>query len=578
MNALKPALIHHSQDVSGANVLLETLSQNGVKFIFSVPGREAESVLFNEVFGLEFVLTAVEFTAGFSAYGYALLTNKPQAVFSTIGPGSANLANAIYSARADRVPILFVAAQVERGRQHHNHTHQCLDTVSIYKPIAKYVYEINDVVEIKEVATAAINAANTEPKGPAVISIPIDILKEQYIRSDGSLWMQEPHVSTLQPKDNFEKVTLEVDLIEQAADILRNSQQPLVYAGHEVIRSGSVEKVRKLCQMFQIPLVTAYDAQGILPANDELNYFACTSYAEGILGINPDELIFGPADCIIAFGYDWKDDVFPDKHFHLGQPKRLVNFSGFYPQEFKDYFLQIGGDLKDSLQLFMDKLLINPPSFKAPYNIAPITQAIIEKRGHSDAPKEEVSIVSVMNIINEFSPILISDVGTFRHYAITLGIFNKPNQFLTSAGSSSFGIGLPLGLGAYLANQQKDLKVVVLVGDGGFNSCVGDLRTLKRLDASIVIIVLNNNQNGLIGIYQKKGHKRNYGPAFIHEKADFRKVAEGYGCFASRVLSEDQLRHGLKSAFDKHGPVVIEVPIYYPEEDVERLSKSSSLA
>ena len=111
-------------DISGAKLVLDTISEHGITYIFAVPGREAEGILFNESPDLQIVLTAVEFTAGFAAYAHSIISGTTQVVFSTLGPGAANLANAIYSAYADRVAIVFITAQVERQKCYYNDTHQ----------------------------------------------------------------------------------------------------------------------------------------------------------------------------------------------------------------------------------------------------------------------------------------------------------------------------------------------------------------------------------------------------------------------------------------------------------------------
>ncbi|WP_445628558.1 thiamine pyrophosphate-binding protein [Nostoc sp. DSM 114167] len=556
-------------DISGAKLLLDTLSEHGISYIFAVPGREAESILFNESPNLHIVLTAIELTAGFAAYAYAIISHKTQVVFSTLGPGAANLANAIYSAYADRVAIVFITAQVEREKCYYNHTHQCMDAVKMYEPISKFAYEIGDVTEIRDVIENAFEITQKEPKGPAIISIPIDVIKQRisYKISPSKLAIKKINQSNL-----------DIDSIDKVVSVLQNAKQPLVYVGNQVIRSGCVELIRRLCENYNLPMVSAYDAKGVLPTNHELNYFACTSYAQGILGINADEIIFSPVDCVIAFGYDWKDDVFPDKHFSYGIEKILIGFSSVMPEKIRSQFLDIPGNLEENLITLLHKLDKQNLSFRKPYNITLLKEAIKKKQANLEAPQGLINIISVINAINETSALLISDVGTFRHYAVLFSNTEKPNFFLTSAGSSSFGTGLPLGLGTCLACRNHETKIIVLTGDGGFNSIIGDLRTLKNLDLSIVIIVLNNNKNGLINIYQQKGHGQTYSPSVNHAEASFVKIAEGYNCKAFKVDSNEELKNSIKKAFEIGGPVVIEVPIYYPEEDIERLTCSADLA
>jgi thiamine pyrophosphate-dependent acetolactate synthase large subunit-like protein len=124
-------------EISGAKIILDILGQKGIKHIFGVPGRESEAILFNEYQDINLILTSVENTAGFAAYSYAQITGKTQVVFTTIGPGIANMGNVIYSACSDRVPLIFITAQVERDRIFPNHTHQCIDAVAMYGNMTK---------------------------------------------------------------------------------------------------------------------------------------------------------------------------------------------------------------------------------------------------------------------------------------------------------------------------------------------------------------------------------------------------------------------------------------------------------
>ena len=517
-------------EIAGAKIVLDKLSEHGVKYVFAVPGRESEGILFNESPDLQIVLTAIELTAGFAAYACAVVSGKTQVVFSTLGPGASNLANAIYSSYADRVPVVFIAAQVESYKRYYNYTHQCVDAVKMYESVTKFAYEIDDAAEIDNVIEKAFKITQTEPKGPALISIPIDVLKQK---------ISPQSVSTTQDKTLI-KPDLDNSLIDEVVDKLQNAKQPLVYVGNEVIRSGSVDLIKCLCETYNLPLVSAYDTKGVLPDIHQLNYFTCTSYAQGILGINADEVIFGPIDCLITFGYDWKDDVFPDKHFRYGVDKTLISFSGIIPENIRSHFLNIPGNLKENLNILLNKLSARKLPLKKLYDISAVKKAFKRKLDNIEEPLGLINIISVINAINKTQAVLVSDVGTFRHYAILFSNTMKPGLFLTSAGSSSFGTGLPLGLGTRLAYPDKKTKIVVLTGDGGFNSTIGDLRTLKNLNLNIVIIVLNNEKNGLITIYQQKGHGKTYSPAVVHAKASFVKIAEGYNCQAFKASSSEE--------------------------------------
>ncbi|MEM9153792.1 MAG: thiamine pyrophosphate-binding protein [Cyanobacteria bacterium P01_F01_bin.33] len=565
-------------EATGGKILLDKLFQSGVKYIFAIPGRESEAILFNESPELKVILTSIELTAGFAAYAHAIVSGKTQVVFSTLGPGAANLANAIYSACADRVPVVFIAAQVERSKCFYNNTHQCVDTVEMYKSVSKYALEINGAEELPSAIEKAFQITQVEPKGPAVISIPIDVLKQKIKISDSLSKTNCILLSGSYPVIP-ENSKIDHSEIGKVISILKAANQPLVYIGNEVIRSGSVNLIRRLCTTYDIPMISAYDSKGVLPSDSKLNYFAYTNYASGILGFDIEQILFEPVDCVLAFGYDLKDDVFPAKHFSRGRDKTLINFSSYrMPEEIASQFLHIQGNLYESLDLLLEKMNTEDFDFNQPYDISPLKKVISIKQKNIESPKGYVNVISVINAINEAAAVLVSDVGTFRHYSVLFGNTDNPNFFLTSAGSSSFGTGLPIGLGACLAHP-SETKVIVLTGDGGFNSIVGDLRTLKMLDLNIVIIVLNNNENGLIGIYQQKGHKIVYPPAYSHSEVSFVRVAQGYACKAFKVSSGETLSYRISEAFEKKkGPTVIEVPVYYSEEDVYNLTNINYLA
>ncbi len=591
--------------VSGAQIILNILGQKGIKHIFGVPGRESEGILFNEYQDINLVLTAVENTAGFAAYAYTQVTGKTQVVFTTIGPGVANMANVIYSTCSDRIPVIFICVQVETDRIFHNHTHQCIDAVAMYRPITKYAHEIANVEEIKNCLETAFEKTQEEPKGPALISVPIDMLKAKIdlLKAQKKVVLIRPIQGNNRPSSmpnmdikkiqnvkgipeyiqssNYTAQKL-ID-INKAAKLISSCQQPLLYVANEIIRSNSVDEVQELCNEYNIPAIFAYDTKGVLPSNHELNYFTCSSYAEGILGLNPNRYIFPKeVDCIVSLGYDYKDDVFPEKHFRYGEGgnhRLLINLSGFMPDKIVTEFdFHINGNINTNLRELLKCLKQKPAKFNPPYNISPLREAMSQKikSTNLETPPGKINIVEVIKSINKHSAVLVSDVGTFRHYAVLFSEILKPNYFLTSAGSSSFGTGLPFGFGAALAHKNE--KIIVLAGDGGFNSSIGDLRTLKKYNTDIVIIVLNNNKNGLINIYQQKGHNGKINKdAVDHSNADFVAIAKGYGCEGARVCCSYELDCAIKDAFDKGGPWVIEVPIYYPEEDIKRLTCSQNL-
>ena len=149
----------------------------------------------------------------------------------------------------------------------------------------------------------------------------------------------------------------------------------------------------------------------------------------------------------------------------LGVDKTLISFSGIIPENIRSHFLNIPGNLKENLNILLNKLSARKLPLKKLYDISAVKKAFKRKLDNIEEPLGLINIISVINAINKTQAVLVSDVGTFRHYAILFSNTMKPGLFLTSAGSSSFGTGLPLGLGTRLAYPDKKTKIVVLTGD-----------------------------------------------------------------------------------------------------------------
>lgn len=554
---------NEKKHVSVAHQLLSCLKSKDIKYIFGIVGREAEAISFNEVSGIDFILTRHEFTAGVAADVLSRCTGTPQVAFSTIGPGAANMLAPVALACLDRSPLIAISAQVETDKMYYNHTHQCLDQCSIMRPVTKYCHELTYADNIADVLDAAFEMSLIEPMGPAFISIPIDILKSP------APFMQSITGDT---KDLNERRSISMqantDLNQVAAKVtteINEAKTPLVIVGNAVIRAKCADLVQKFCEHHQVPLVSSYVAKGILPHAHPLNYGAITSYMNGILNFDAFNEIFNPVDLIITIGYDYVEDLSPTI-WNCGKKKILINLSPMLnhtKSAFKPDINMIA-PLKHTLHLLL-KVAPNTPCNNSPYNIDKYQKAYIKKLTRANTHGAGLNPTHIIQEINNQlgEGILIADIGLFRHYACLFAHANKPNAFITSAGSSSFGFGLPAGIGACFAYPNK--KIVVLAGDGGFHSGSQDLETIVRLNLSLVIVVLNNSSNGLIRLYQFRGHQRYYSSAVDFKAVDFVQLANANGCQGFKSTSIREFSAVLKNSFSINGPVLIELPIAYDE-------------
>ncbi|MCC8246428.1 thiamine pyrophosphate-binding protein [Saccharothrix luteola] len=538
-----------------AGVLLSRLRDHGVEYVFGIVGREAEAILFDEVDGIEFVLTRHEFSAGVMADVLARITNRPQACFATLGPGATNLSTGVATAALDRSAVIALAAQTESYDRFPNHTHQCVDTVGVMRPLTKFAEELARPRDVVDLIDSAVSAATVEPPGPSFLSLPVDLL-------GAPIGPQAPppvdHVAGLGTVDPHWRRQLAV-----VADLFAGAEHPVLVVGSAAIRAGAVDVLRSFARRTGTPVITTYTAKGVLPTDDPLCYGAVSGYMDGILDFPALDALFGPVDLIIALGYDYAEDLRPSM-WQRGRDKRVVRVSAAV------------NPVPRVLRPDVD-VVVDPATFltgldratagvaaRTPHDISPLRARVAELLADRTDHADGMRVHQVIDTMNEVLPregTFVSDIGYFRHYGVLFANSSRPYGFLTSAGCSSFGYGLPAALAAQLARPGE--PVVLLAGDGGFHSNSADLETAARLNLPVVMVVVNNSGNGLIELYQHKGHGRAHRPATGFSTVDFVQLAQANGVEGVLATDRDSLRTALRKGFELRRPFLVEVPIGY---------------
>ncbi|WP_329223297.1 thiamine pyrophosphate-binding protein [Streptomyces sp. NBC_01485] len=544
-----------------AHALLRRLHEHGVRKVFGVVGREAASILFDEVDGIEFVLTRHEFTAAVAADVLARISGRPQACWATLGPGMTNLTTGVATSVLDRSPVIALAAQSESYDIFPNDTHQCLDSVSVMRPMTKYATELQRPDDITDLVDSAVTAAMTEPVGPSFLSIPVDLLGSAAGAGAGSE-ARTPARPLATVSDDWK------ERAEQAAELLASAEHPVLVVGASAIRSGAVGAVRALAERLRLPVITTYIAKGVLPQDHDLNYGAVTGYMDGILSFPALDTLFAPADLILTLGYDYAEDLRPSM-WQRGAGKTTVRVAPVANPVPRVYRPDV--DVVTDVRTFVTHLdaLTSDVAPKQPHDIAPLRTRIAEflsdPEEYSDGMRVQ-QVIDCMNTVMDENTgagegTIVSDIGFFRHYGVLFARADQPFGFLTSAGCSSFGYGLPAAMGAQLARPGQPTFLVA--GDGGFHSNSADLETIARLNLPIVTVVVNNDTNGLIELYQNIGHRRSYGPAVKFTGVDFTELARANGVEAVRAGSREELLAALRKGAGLGRPFLIEVPVNY---------------
>ncbi|MFC7490492.1 MULTISPECIES: thiamine pyrophosphate-binding protein [unclassified Knoellia] len=537
-----------------ASALLKRLHEHGVERVFGIVGREAAAILFDETPGLEFVLVRHEFSAGVMADVVARITNRPQACFATLGPGMTNLSTGVATSALDRSPVIAMAAQSESHDLFPNVTHQCLDSVGMMAPLTKWCGQLERGDDITDLVDSAVSASMVEPVGPSFISLPVDLLASG-VSDKPTEAPVIAGVRGLQDPDWRAEA-------DAAIQLLREAKHPVLVVGTATIRAEAVELLREFVERHQIPVITTYVAKGVLPQDHPMTYGAVSGYMDGILDFPALDTLFGPADVIVALGYDYAEDLRPSMWDH-GQPKKVVRISPTVnpiprvltpdvdiivdPRSFLQYALANAGELDNT-----------------PHDIEPLRARVREFLSDPKEYEDGMRVHQVMDTINSVSQgegTIVSDIGYFRHFGVLFARADQPYGFLTSAGCSSFGYGLPAAMGAQIARPEE--PVFLIAGDGGFHSNSADLETVARLNLPIVMVVVNNDRNGLIELYQNLGHGKSHDPAVGFSTVDFVALAKANGVDGEHVSSRADLATALRKAKEARRPYLIEVPIAY---------------
>jgi thiamine pyrophosphate-dependent acetolactate synthase large subunit-like protein len=545
-----------------SEVIMSEIKRRGVKRVFGVPGRENAHILFNEAPGLQYLTTRVELTAGIAADFAGRVTRKPQVCFSTMGPGATNMTTAVASAMLNCSPLIFISAQLESNDLHYNVTHQCVDQARVMEPLTKWSYQVKNAEEVPAALDAAFRIAMTEPLGPVHLAIPTDFFARQ---------IEVEHVPerAVEPKISLPSVEANEESIEMAHRELMAARHPLCLVGEGAIRVGAGPAVADFCKRWNMPVVTAANAKGLLPHDHPLNYGAASPYMEGILGYQALADIYTDVDLLVCVGYQYVDDLLP-KMWAYGAEKRIVSIRSTPTLEIWDKFrpnVECSGSIPRTLGKLVEAGVQSKPS-RAMDHLREVYRRAIERQENGSGILTPVQVVDTVNR-HLGDGILCTDIGYYRHHAILFSRPEKTGQFFTDTGLSSFGSGLPSAIGVQA--EHLDKSVFLVCGDGGFHSGSGDLETLVRYQLPCVVIVMNNRAFQLIKLYQRKGSPAGNDAVVNLGPVDFVKLAEANGCAAVRASTVSELEAAITGR-DKTRPLVIEVPMEYRDADSFRES------
>lgn len=511
----------------GAQIALRCLQAEEVDLAFGYPGGTIMP-LYDALRDSEIrhVLTRHEQGAVFAAEGYARLTGKPGVAFATSGPGATNLVTGIADAKMDSVPLVCITGQV-RTALIGTDAFQETDVFGLTLPLTKWSRLVRTVEEIPAVIAEAFHWARSGRPGPTMIDIPTDVLKAKMEFAGPAKFA--PHAK---PADAHADGTLTRTLIA----LLENAKQPVALVGAGVKLSGAISEMRRLLDALQIPTSATVHGLGAVPS--EAPYYLGMV---GMHGTRAANMAMHDADLLLVFGARLDDRVTGDPQ-RFAPHARIVQFEIDPAQldRVRTCDLAVIGNLAETLPLCCDAICrVALPNWSE-WRMA----ACGEDRRQPDSRGLAQPVIRFLDMLFQRLPAnstIVADVGQHQMWAAQRYRSSAPRGFITSGGLGAMGFALPAAIGVQLGDPAN--TVLCVAGDGGFQINIQELATVRRLNAPIKMVIIDNKYLGMVRQWQQLFYERNYAETDLSDNPDFVAIAKAYG-INGRQLPEEAMARG----------------------------------
>jgi acetolactate synthase-1/2/3 large subunit len=528
--------------MKAAELFVRCLENEGVEYIFGIPGEENLDIM-DALLGsnIQFITTRHEQGAAFMADVYGRLTGRAGVCMATLGPGATNLITGVADANMDHAPLVAIAGQADTHRLH-KESHQVLDLEELFRSFTKYSSRILGPEIITEVTRKAFKVAQTEKTGACFIEFPENIAKLEF----DDIPLRVKHASMPEPPAHR---------VSYAAQVISNARQPIILAGHGVVRAQAWEQLAAFAEKLNIPVTNTFMAKGVVPFGHPM--------ALGSAGLQSQDYVnfgFEHADAIICVGYDLVE--YHPRLWHPTRDRTIVHIDSSPAEVDAHYPVCVGvvGDIKHSL----DRIAQQAKPHQG-HKLRPLREALIKEmnqhRADSGCPVKPQKIIWDLRTAMDLKDIVICDVGAHKMWMARMFRCEHPNTCLISNGFASMGISVPGAISAKLA--YPDRAVVAVTGDGGFLMNMQEIETAVRLKIAMVVLIWNDSGYGLIewkqmNVFGRASHVDFGNPDFI-------KLAEAFGAKGYRIEQAAQLLPTLQRALTDDAVSIIDCPVDYSE-------------
>ena len=548
------------QTLTGAEIVVECLKEQGVDTVFGYPGGAILNIydaLYKHQDEITHILTSHEQGASHAADGYARATGKVGVCLATSGPGATNLVTGIATAYMDSIPVVAITCNVGvslLGRD----SFQEIDITGVTMPITKYNFIVKDITKLADVLRRAFQIAKSGRPGPVLVDITKDVTA-----ASCEYEAKEP-VTIARQVD-----TITEEDLERALLMIRKSQKPFIMVGGGAILSDAAEEVRTFANKLQAPVADTLMGKGAFDGTHELY--------TGMVGMHGTKTSnFGITECdlLVVIGARFSDRVVGNASKFAKNAKILqIDIDPAEINKNIETDASIIGDVKMILRKLNARL--DPQNHDEWVAHIERMKDMYPLHYNKEVLTGPAIIEGIYNV-TQGDAIIVTEVGQHQMWAAQYYKYKNPHTFLTSGGLGTMGYGLGAALGAKMG--KKDKKVFNIAGDGWFRMNMNEIATATRYNIPIIEVIINNHVLGMVRQWQDLYYGKRYSHTILNDQVDFVKLAEAMGAKAYRVTKKEELEPVLKEAMELDIPVVIDCQIHCDDKVFPMVSPGAAIS